>query len=65
MPSSPPGIHLLTTPYRLSNQLSKPATMLDEDASADTLDGTQGIGGAEEAMGKEWASKSGPLELPW
>lgn len=28
-------------------------------------DGTRGIGGAEEAMGKEWASKSGPLEIPW
>lgn len=32
---------------------------------ADKEDGTQGIGGAEEAMGKEWAAKSGPLELPW
>jgi len=27
--------------------------------------GAHGIGGAEEAMGKEWASRSGPLELPW
>jgi hypothetical protein len=32
---------------------------------ADGIDGTQGIGGAEEAMGKEWAEKSGPLALPW
>lgn len=29
------------------------------------LDGARGIGNAEEVMGKEWASKPGPLELPW
>ena len=29
------------------------------------VDGTQGIGGAEEAMGEEWASQSGPIALPW
>jgi hypothetical protein len=33
--------------------------------SADKPDGARGIGNAEEVMGKEWASKPGPLELPW
>ncbi|KAK4684234.1 hypothetical protein P7C73_g5959, partial [Tremellales sp. Uapishka_1] len=27
--------------------------------------GSQGIGSAEEAMGKEWASLPGPIALPW
>jgi hypothetical protein len=32
---------------------------------ADDPDGARGIGNAEEVMGKEWASRPGPLELPW
>ena len=31
----------------------------------DDSDGARGIGNAEEVMGKEWASRPGPLELPW
>ena len=30
-----------------------------------SLDGAQGIGSAEEVMGKEWASLPGPLAVPW
>lgn len=61
LPFSPPPLlsltNLVSRPFRTPYGLPFGRTLI--------TDGARGIGNAEEVMGKEWASKPGPLELPW